>query len=88
MKGERAVTRDKGLRRELSPEEVAEESKGIDETLPEAVTVHRRPLTERAKGASEHRAGEEEEAEDDPEREKVPKQEDPPKKFEQSEGAE
>jgi hypothetical protein len=82
------VTRDKGLRRELSSEEIAEETKGIDETLPEAVPVHRRPLTERAKGASEHRAGEEEEAEDDREREKVPEQEDPPRKYEQSEGAE
>jgi hypothetical protein len=82
------VTRDKGLRRELSPEEVAEESKGIDETLPEAVTVHRRPLTERARGGSEHRAGEEEEAEADREREKFPEQEDPPQKFEQAEGAE
>jgi hypothetical protein len=82
------VTRDKGLRRELSPEEIAEETKGIDESLPEAVTVHRRPLTERARGASEHRAGDEEEAEEDREREKVPEQEDPPRKLEQSEGAE
>jgi hypothetical protein len=82
------VTRDRGLRRELSPEEVAEETKGIDETLPESVTVHRRSLTERARGASEHRAGDEQEAEEDPEREKVPQQEDPPLKYEPSEGAE
>ena len=82
------MTRDQGMRRELSPEEVVEETKGIDETLPEAVAVHRRPLTERAKGVSEHRAGEEEEAEEDREREKVPEQEDPPRKYEQPEGAE
>ena len=82
------MTGDKGMRRELSPEEIAEETKGIDETLPEARTLHRRPLTERAKGVSEHRAGEEEEAEEDREREKVPEQEDPPRKYEESEGAE
>ena len=82
------MTRDKSLRRELTPEEIAEETKGIDETLPEAVTVHRRPLTERARGASEHRAGDEEEAEVDREREKFPEQEDPPQKVEQAEGAE
>jgi hypothetical protein len=82
------MTTDSGMRRELSAEEIAEETKGIDESLPEAVTVHRRPLTERARGASEHRAGEESEAEDDREREKVAEQEDPPRKYEQSEGAE
>jgi hypothetical protein len=81
------VTRDQGMRRELSPEEVAKETKGIDETLPEAVTVHRRPLTDRAKGVSEHRAGDEEEAEEDTEREKALEQKDPPRKYEQSEGA-
>jgi hypothetical protein len=75
------------MRRELSPEEVVEETKGIDETLPEAVAVHRRPLTERAKGASEHRAGEEQEPEEDREREKPLEQKDPPQKFEPSEGA-
>ena len=88
QKGETAVTQDKGLRRELSPDEIAEEVKGIDETLPEALTVHRRPLTERARGATEHRAGEEQEAEDDREREKVREFEDPPLKYEPAEGAE
>ena len=82
------MTQDKGLRRELSADEIAEETKGIDETLPEALTVHRRPLTERAKGATEHRAGEEEEAEDEREREKVPEPEDPPRRYEPEKGAE
>ena len=82
------MTRDKGLRRELSEDELAEEIKGIDESLPEALTVRRRPLTDRAKGASEHRAGDEQEMEDDREREKFPEQENPPLKYEPSEEAE
>ncbi len=82
------MTRDKGLRRELSEDELAQEIKGVDESLPEVRTVHRRPLTERARGASEHRAGEEQEVEEDREREKFPVQEDPPQKYEGSEGAE
>jgi hypothetical protein len=73
------------MRRELSPEEAAEETRGIDESLPEAVAVHRRPLTERAKGASEHRAGEEGETEEDREREKGVEQADPPLKIEGAE---
>jgi hypothetical protein len=82
------VTQDKRLRRELSPDEIAEETKGIDETLPEALTVHRRPLTEQGKGATEHRAGEEEEAENEREREKVLAPKDPPRKYEPAKGAE
>jgi hypothetical protein len=82
------MTRDKGLRRELSEDELAQEIKGVDESLAEGLTVHRRPLSERAKGASLHQPGDEEYTEADREREKFPEQEDPPQKYEASEGAE
>jgi hypothetical protein len=84
------VTPDKQLRRDLTPDEVAEETKGIDETLPEALTAHRRPLaTERAVGAIEHRSGEEEEEpEEDRGGEAIPAPEDPPRRYERPEGAE
>jgi hypothetical protein len=81
------VSTNERLRRELTPEEVAEEVQGVDESLPEALTAHRRRLApERAAGAAEHRAGDEEEPEEKP-REPTPEPEDPPRRSERAEGA-
>jgi hypothetical protein len=80
------MAKDKKLSRDYTPEEVAEEMKGIDEGLPEADTVQRRPLfSARSAGGAEHRAGVEEEAEE-PRREERPKPTPPPRGVKPKEG--
>ena len=59
-----AEQKQKNLSREYTTKEAAEEMKGVDKSLPEEATIHRRPLgSDRAIGGAEHRAGVEEEAE-------------------------
>ena len=73
------MAREKKLSREFTPQEVAEETKGVDESLPEEATTHRRPLfSGRSVGGAEHRAGVEEEAEE-PRREERPMPTPPPR---------
>jgi hypothetical protein len=80
------MAREKKLSREFTPEEAAEELKGVDESLPEAAAIHRRPLVSgRAVGGAEHRAGAEEEAEE-PRYEERPKPTLPPRGVKPSEG--
>jgi len=77
---------DKKLSREFTPQEVAEETKGVDESLPEEATIHRRPLfSDRMVGGAEHRAGVEEEAEE-PRHEERPKPTLPPRGVKPPEG--
>jgi hypothetical protein len=76
---------EKKLSREYTPQEVAEETKGVDESLPEEAAIHRRPLSGRVAGGAEHRAGAEEEAEEAPHEER-PKPSLPPRGVKPSEG--
>lgn len=77
----------KSLSRDYTPEEIAEETRGVDVTLPEAETTHRRALSsDRAAGGSEHRAGQEEEREE-PTIEGMHKLADPPRRSEPNKGA-
>jgi hypothetical protein len=77
---------EKKLSRELTPEQVAEETKGIDISLPEDAATHRRPVSSpRRWGGAEHRAGEEQEGEDAPQQIQTPK--DPPRQYTPSKGA-
>jgi len=80
------MAREKKLSREFTPEEAAKEFAGIDESLPEAAVVHRRPLLSgRTVGGAEHRSGTEEETET-PQHEERPKQTLPPRGTKPSEG--
>jgi len=83
MDGEK---KEKKLSREYTPEQVAEETKGVDDTLPEAATTQRRPLfSDREAGGAEHWAGEEEEGEE-PQRQELPAP-DPPRQSDPRKGA-
>jgi len=80
------MAREKKLSREFTPEELAEETKGINESLTEEATIHRRPLfSGRIAGGAEHRSGEEEEAEE-PRHEERPMPRLPPRGVARSEG--
>lgn len=58
-------TNPKRLSKELTPEQVAEETRDVDETLPEAATTIRRPMSaDRGRGGAFHQVGEEEEGEE------------------------
>lgn len=77
----------KRLSRELSPEEISEIARVSDESLPEAPTIHRRPLpSNRVAGGVEHLAGAEEEEWEGP-RGKGPERTDPPRGQKPSKGA-
>ena len=78
---------EKKLSTEFTPEQVAEETKGVDTSLPEDATTHRRPLSSaRHVGGAEHRAGEEQEAEE-PSPQQIPTPEDPPRRLNTPKGA-
>ena len=80
------MAREKKLSREFTQQELAEETKGINESLPEAATIHRRPLfSGRIVGGAEHRAGVEEEGEE-PRHEERPMPPLPPRGVAPSEG--
>lgn len=75
------------LSREYTPKEIIEETRGVDESLPEAVTTHRRSLTsDRGAGGAEHRVGQEEEVEE-PQVEGLQALPDPPKQSDPYKGA-
>lgn len=78
---------EKKLSTEFTPEQVAEETKGVDTSLPEDATTHRRPLSSaRQVGGAEHRAGEEQEAEE-PSPQQIPTPKDPPRRLNTPKGA-
>jgi len=75
------------LSREYTPEEIVEETRGVDDTLPEAETTRRRALSsDRGAGGAEHRTGQDEEREE-PKLEGLQKLADPPTKSEPYKGA-
>jgi hypothetical protein len=75
------------LSTELTPEQVAEETKGVDTSLPEDAATHRRPLSSaRQRGGAEHRSGEEQEGEEPPPHQ-IPTPKDPPRQYTPPKGA-
>jgi hypothetical protein len=78
---------EKKLSRELTPEQAAEETKGVDTSQPEDAVTHRRPLSSpRRIGGAEHRAGEEQEGEE-PAPQPIPTPKDPPRQHTPPKGA-
>ena len=75
------------LSREFTQKELIEETRGVDESRPEAVTTHRRALgSDRRAGGAAHRAGEEGELEE-PKVEGLQSPPDPPKQSGPQKGA-
>ena len=76
----------KKLSKELTPEQVAEETRDVDKTLPEAATTTRRQMSaDRGFGGALHQAGQEEEAEET-QPAQIPLPKDPPRRPEHKGG--
>jgi hypothetical protein len=76
----------KRLSYELTPEEVAKETRDVDKTLPEAARTDRRALSaDRGSGGAFHQAGDEEEGEET-QPHQIPVPSDPPRRPEPHQG--